>query len=302
MESLTQQLARVYQDVGWLEETGYGHLLVSGSDAAAWLQRLVSNEMLKLPVGFGRYAALLDRKGMVLSFFYVLRLKEDSYHILSPPPLAEKSINLLKKFKIIERLELKDQANDWALLRVVGDHADPFLEEFFQVASAENQAVSYEGGWIWRESCYQKPVWNILIPKDTREVLIAKLNSAKQVSPAAFQIIRQKSGIPVYGVDVDEQHTLLEANMHCAYVRFKGCYPGQEVVERILAYGEGRTPRTLVTLHLPNEVVLSPGTPLKSSERQVVGQVTSALYDPSSNQTIVMGYVEWKFKDTPLTL
>lgn len=299
---LTEELFTIYQDAGWLETTGYGHLVITGPDAAAWLQRLVSNEVVKRPIGEGCYAALLDRKGQVLSWFYLLRRGDEWFHLISPPPLAGKTEQLFRKYKVIERVQLQNQSTEWQLIRVLGKQANQTVAGLFEEDPAliENRFTPLSGGGFWKEGIYQEPVWNILIPTRHDAEIKKVLSPLKKIGAAAFEIFRQKSGIPAYGIDVDEQHTLLEANMHYAYQRFKGCYPGQEVVERILAYGNGRTPRTLVTLYFPHKNELPAGTPLKTPAGEEAGHITSACYDPHSDQTVVLAYVDWKFKETPL--
>ena len=254
---LKEELTLLRTSAGLYEPAGAGHLRSAGPDAASFLQRLVTNEVVKCPVGEGRHNALLDRKGMVLSLFYLHRLSADSFHVVTPQQLTGKTLALFRKYKVTEKLTIEEVSENWEWVRVIG-------------AKAEKVAV--EGGFSWRDDFYKLPVWNIVCPKGERPYL-----PFPTISKTCFDLLRIESGIPEYGTDIDETHILLEANLSHCYKRQKGCYPGQEVIERILAYGKGRTPRQIVTLYVEGK-----------------REISVSAYDPLQNRTLVMATVERK--------
>ncbi len=222
---------------------------------------MVTNEVTQCPVGEGRHNALLDRKGMVLSLFYLHRSSADAFHVVTPPQLTEKTLGLFRKYKIVEKLVVDDVTGEWGCTQVIGKiPPTPLLQR------------GATGGFSWTDTFYKLPVWNIVYPKGERPSLPFPM-----ISKAAFDLLRIESGIPEYGVDIDETRILLEANLDHCYKRQKGCYPGQEVIERILAYGKGRTPRKIVTLYTEGK-----------------REIPNAIYDPLQNRTLVMATVERK--------
>ncbi len=297
--TLRDDVQKVFETAAWCEQTGSGHLLVSGPDAANWLQRLLSQDILKVAVGSGAYAGLLDRKGMIQATSYVLRVELDAFHLISAPPLAEKMGPLLRRFKFMEKVELKDQISDWSFCHLMGPRVSQRLIELGVITSEPppQQILHLPEGLLWLDSIYQKPVWHLLT---TKASLPSFLNQIPPVGLESYEILRQESGIPRDGIDINEQNTLLEANMHYAYARFKGCYPGQEVMERILSYGQGKTPRVLKTFHFQGARDLPPGAPVKTEEGVAVGQMTSAVYNPYTDQMVVLGYVERKYEGVNL--
>ncbi len=107
----------------------------------------------------------------------------------------------------------------------------------------------------------------------------------------AFEIARVEAGIPRFGVDMDESNLPLECGIEARAVSYqKGCYIGQEVINRI--HSIGHVNRELRGLRLAEE---PPTLPAKGDKLfhagKEVGHVTSALHSPTLNATIALGYV-----------
>jgi folate-binding protein YgfZ len=285
MELLANELKAIREGTGIYDASSYGHLLIDGPDAPSYLQRMLTNEVLNFPVGDGRYNALLDRKGMVLSLFYLYRLADQRFYAVTPPQLTEKTLALLTKMKVIEKMTLKDESASRGLLFLIGPKAESLLPK-----------TAAEDLLIWKEEIFGPPLWNISGGRDEIGKLYADLSSkATPLSADAVRLMRMKIGFPEYGIDIDETHILLEAGVPYAYKRQKGCYPGQEVIERILAYGKGRTPKSLCTLTLSGKLEIKPKTEIFAATGEKAGTVTSALYDPLEEKTVVLACLEHKF-------
>jgi folate-binding protein YgfZ len=99
---------------------------------------------------------------------------------------------------------------------------------------------------------------------------------------------------------MDEEILLMETNLDRAVSFTKGCYLGQEVVERVAA--RGKVNKKLTGLHLAGDVVPPPDAPLRANGRDV-GRITSAVRSPGLGEVIALGYVHRDFLDpgTPLT-
>ncbi|MBI4374451.1 MAG: hypothetical protein HY542_06205, partial [Deltaproteobacteria bacterium] len=94
---LKEELLAVKNAAAIYEAADTADLLIEGTDAASFLQRMVTNDVLSLAVGKGQQNALLDRKGMVLSLFDLLRAGENSFHAILPTLLLKKTEEILKK-------------------------------------------------------------------------------------------------------------------------------------------------------------------------------------------------------------
>jgi len=107
----------------------------------------------------------------------------------------------------------------------------------------------------------------------------------------AMEIARIEAGIPRYGQDMDDTNIPLEAGLEERAVRYdKGCYIGQEVINRI--HSIGQVTKSLRGLLLPDPPAPLPsrGDPLRHADRQV-GQVTSVVDSPALKRRIALGYV-----------
>ncbi len=282
---LLKELTAIEEGVGFHEPESH-FFRVEGPEATAYLNRIVTNEVAGCPVGQGRHQAILDRKGKVLSLFFLYRIGENSYRGIGRPDLIEKTILLLNKMKFIEKVTVTDEGDAWRWAQLIG----PDLELFPLERERQRGLIG------WRDSFYRIPVINFVGLDGEIAALGAGLRPPPTgVSRQAFDLLRMESGIPEYGVDLDETTILLEVNLSHCVQRGKGCYPGQEVIERILAYGEGKTPRVLRTLFLAGERSVAAGTEILTKGGETVGLVTSALYHPLRQQTVVMGYLDRKF-------
>lgn len=271
--TLKEELLAAKKSAVIFDDADSAHLLIEGIDAASFLQRMVTNDVASLAIGKGQQNALLDRKGMVLSLFYLLRTKENSFHAILPALLLKKTEEILKKMVFLSKVTLTDVTKNWGGLKVIGS-LPPSL-----------QKRGMGGDFI-------------LVPK-TEIAALKKQLALPEISKTAFDLLRMEAGIPEYGVDIDETHILLEANLPQTFKRNKGCYPGQEVVERIMAYGQGRTPKRLCALSIEGEHLVTKGTEiLEPSGTHKVGVITSALYNPLEQKTIVLAYLDFKYSGT----
>ncbi|GEM_PF-2603489 len=299
----SQEWNAFHTSTGMYQHESYGHLLLEGPDSTTFLQRLTSNDVVSLGVDQGQYNALLDRKGMVASLFYLLRLSEEKFCLFTPPQLTQKTQTLLSKMKFREKLTITDISKDRCLVKVIGPTADAvhktlFLSDpkFEDGDGGHRGEIELSPRFEWREETYGPPCWNISMPLSELSTFLKQDKlTFPLLSDETFQLIRMEACVPEYGVDVDETHILLEIQRPIAYKRQKGCYPGQEVVEKILTYGKGRAPKTLVRFSMEGKQDIFGGTEIFSEKKEPAGNVTSALFHPLENKTIVLGYLAHKF-------
>lgn len=290
-EKLVSELKAAREGAAFYDASAWGQFLVSGPDAPGFLHRMLSNEVQKLAVGEGRYQGLLDRKGMTLSLFYLRRLADQEFLGVTPPQLTEKTIGILNKMKFIEKVQIRDVSQERGLLFLIGPKADEFRAR-----------VAGEDFATWEDTAFVPPWVVVSGPRDALRSSYSSLGETiPSLSDTAFRLIRMAAGFPEYGVDLGESSILLETAIPVTHQRNKGCYPGQEVIERISTYGKGRAPRRLIHLAIPGEKALEPGMGLNLKDGTAAGRITSALFDPLDQVTHVMASVETKHSDDVLT-
>jgi folate-binding protein YgfZ len=274
---LDAQYRQLREECGLLEREGRGLLVVSGTEAAEYLQGQLTNDVESIEPGAGAYAALLDRKGHMQADMRVLRPGEgpELWLDIEPEGLAAASRHL-QMYKIGREVEVTDESDSQALLSLIGPRAvevagsAPLPENFCQsltVGGAECLAVGTATGV------------DLFVPAAERErahdALLAA--GAVTVSPEAAEILRIESGRPRFGAEMGTETMPAEAGIVERAVSFtKGCYIGQETVARL--HYKGKPNRHLRGLRF--SAPAEPGAAVRLGEKEV-GTVGSAAVSPA---------------------
>lgn len=304
-----EEIQAVRTSVALYDASAFATLRVQGADAAEFLHGLTTNDVKKLPVGQIQAQALLDRKGKVQSFFDLLRISSEAFLILVQEDLKEKTTGLLKKMIFIQELVVTDESSKWAQLWIVGPEAMTVLGEALglheDMLPAENKLIipPDKASWhVWRNLSWAVPRLCLLLPATERPEALELFQALEVLTVAkeALDLVRLELRIPEYGVEIGPDHLLLEANGEGRFVRNKGCYPGQEVIEKICAYGEGKTPYKLVSFYIKGKKQLEDNSIVKNQDGAKVGQIVRTIYDPEQDKTLVAAYVESKYSSESL--
>jgi folate-binding protein YgfZ len=136
--------------------------------------------------------------------------------------------------------------------------------------------------------------FDLIAPKGDLGNLAARLTeSGKPISAAwvgedAHDVLRVEAGIPRYGADFSDDNLLLEVGFENAYSYTKGCYLGQEVVERIRS--RGHVNKKLCGLLLEGSDRANSGGPVQADGKEV-GRITSSVISPRLKRPIAMAYL-----------
>jgi tRNA-modifying protein YgfZ len=266
------------------EEAGYfvparAMLLVSGSDAAEYLQGQLTNDIEALGPGQGCYAALLDRKGHLVSDMRVLRLEStggDIWLDLEVGP-DEAVLKHLRTYSIGREVEIENVTERWTIVSVIGPRAEK-LTGFEGVAPEYAQRYREWDGVEVLAVATDLGV-DLIVRADQAEALEQLLREAgvAEVSEEAAEILRVESGRPRFGIDMGPESMPAEAGIVERAVNFeKGCYIGQEPVARL--HYRGKPNRSLRGLRLSGHG--ETGQPLQLGDREV-GRVGTACLSPA---------------------
>lgn len=276
-----------------------GRLLIRGRDAPRFLHGMVTNEIQRLAVGGGTYAFLLDVHGHILADAHIFRLSEESFLLDCDPQCKEAIRQALERHIIADDVELQDQSGAIACLGIEGPCAREVLREAIEFdpphmrlldhLRVEDETrrlahVSLSGGdgfWIWAPPDQIASLWPKTLEAGSRI-------GARPVGLDALEICRIEAGIPRYGADMDQKTLPQETGQMHALSFTKGCYLGQEVVERIRS--RGHVNRKLVGLLLEGKQDIPPQAAILSGGQQV-GTITSATYSFGLRRSIALGYV-----------
>ena len=272
---LDAQYRQLREESGLLDRSGRGKLLVTGSEAADYLQGQLTNDVEALEPATGCEAALLDRKGHLQAVFRVLRLGNGALWLDTEAEAATGALRHLQMYKVGRDVEVEDVTSGRAILSLIGPATErvtgvapgaEFAQSTTTIAGAECLAVATRGGIDVICETEEAPA--------VREALLAA--GAAEVSEEAAEILRVEEGSPRFGADIGPENMPAEAGIVERTVSFtKGCYIGQEPVARL--HYKGRPNRHLRGLRL--SAATQPGAPLRLGDRDV-GALGSAVVSP----------------------
>jgi glycine cleavage system T protein len=274
-----------------------------GSDRTRFLQGMVSNDVKVLQPGQGAYATMLDTRGHIL-FDTQIYCAPDAYILETDADLAEKAIQALNRYNVGGRVPL-EPAGLWAIAfqgpasrRLVeaclGVQLNSMNEYDFTAANVAEQPATVtrasstgeEGYEVWAGANGTAALWQ-------KAMASAREFGALPCGVEALETLRIEAGIPRYGQELGEDTLPLEAGLLNALSFNKGCYIGQEIVER--ARSRGHVNWKLVGLIVDSPQAPSAGEKLLVQSKEV-GEITSACVSPSTHQTIALAYVRREFQ------
>ncbi len=291
----------VREAVGLSDLSHRGKIRVTGDDRVKWLQSIISNDILPLTPGQGRYSSFLTHKGKMLTYFRVY-MQTDTVMLEDVGEIGDTTFHTLRKFLLYgTNAKMENCAETWGILQVSGPKAGQVIQSAFGVDVTDLKPVNFVTGQIGGSHAL------VVRTEETGEVDIEIVLPVAGLATAwtslleagakfgitpigrhALEALRMEAGIPKAGPDLNEDIVPPEAHLEDkAFSLSKGCYPGQEVVARMDTYGNVR--RHLVGLILKDATVPPKGAKLFSGDREV-GWISSAVHSPQMNTVIAFGF------------
>jgi tRNA-modifying protein YgfZ len=273
---LDAQYRQLREECGLLERSDRGKLIVSGSEAAEYLQGQLTNDVEALAPGEGQYAALLDRKGHMQADMRVLRTSAEEIWLDTEPEALGSALRHLEMYKIGREVAIADLSAERAILSLIGPRS---IEIAGTAALPEhaNEATSVAGVPCLALGTAEgiDLIVRVTDATNLRGALIRA--GALEVSAQAAELVRIEAGRPRFGAEMSSETMPAEAGIVERAVSFtKGCYIGQEPVARL--HYKGRPNRHLRGLQL--SAPSAPGTSLRLGEKEV-GKIGSASVSPA---------------------
>jgi aminomethyltransferase len=279
-------------DMGWRAK-----IMLKGSDRVRWANGMVTNNIRDLKPSYGNYNFMLNAQGRIQADLYAYSFGD---WLLVDTEWWQKSkiLELFDKFIIMDDVEVADISGELSGLAVQGPKALDLLRAigFESAEDVEPLKVGYQR-WndfsvnVTRMASKIARTYELwALPQNVLKLWDALIVAgAKPVGTDALEMFRVAAGVPRYGVDITEKHIPQETEQLHALHFAKGCYLGQEIVERVRSRGA-------VHRHFTGFKINGP-TPSNGAETQSdgkkVGEITSALRVPVDGQevTLALGYV-----------
>jgi aminomethyltransferase len=303
------------QTVGVLDLSFRCRLCLVGADRIRFLHGQVTNDVKRLAPWQGCYAALTTAKGKMQSDLNIYRLEEEV--LLDFEPGFQQSVSeRLDKYIVADDVQVMEVGSLYCLLSLQGPQSQEVLrclEIFGHVPEkplSVGKASSAEFGetYVMNQPRAGDRGFDLFVPAVSAASLMEKLlRGATAVGGRlcgwqSLETRRIESGIPRFGLDMDGTNFPQECGIEDRAVSYsKGCYIGQEVLNRI--HTLGHVNRELTGLRFSPDLKTLPkkNDKLMDGEKEV-GYVTSAIDSPSLKVKVGLGYVRKEVVGKDLTL
>jgi folate-binding protein YgfZ len=325
--SKSNELTALLEDAGFAVLTDRAFLRVTGSDATRWLNGMVSNSIQALQPGEGNYNFLLNAQGRIQGDAMIYREPAEgaaSYLLETDRSQLEPIQQTLDRFIIMDDVELTPIVNLSGVL-VAGPKA---LSIVSSLGTAKEQAApctvtaelppaqtgniqqtSYGGAAVWLIQAFSPkvPRFEIWCDPSTLASIVCELteSAAVPVSATALEWLRLLEVRPEYGVDIRNTETARDlpqetAQAHALHFA-KGCYLGQEIVERIRS--RGQVHRRFMAFRLTGELPSTLPAVLEANGKPA-GELTSAALVPLAEGPVqlALGYARQEAVEAKLPL
>jgi folate-binding protein YgfZ len=296
--------AALRETVGVLDLSFRGRLALLGTDRVRFLHGQVTNDVKKLETGQGCYAALVTAKGKMVSDLNIFVLSDELLLDFEPgltPTVTER----LEKYIVADDVQIADVLPHYGLLHVDGPQANALIAAlgmFGEIPASPFNSLMISGPvlgetYLMNNPRLGQPAFDLFVPSASvpaatdKLIAAAKSLGGRACGWTAFETVRVEAGIPRFGADMDETNIPLECGIEARAVSYnKGCYIGQEVINRI--HSIGHVNRELIGLRLGDELKTLPvrGDKLFKDGKEV-GHITSAVKSLTLNANIALGYV-----------
>jgi folate-binding protein YgfZ len=294
----------LHETAGVLDLSFRGRLCLTGADRVRFLHGQITNDVKKLRTGEGCYAALTTAKGKLQSDLNVFALP-DELLLDFEPGLTAAVTQRLEKNLVADEVQVVDVAPHYGLLGVQGPKAETVVRALDLFPDLPRPPLSFVKTtaptlgelYLVNHPRLGQPGFDLFVPgaglSAVADQLIAaaKAVGGRACGWTAMETARIEAGIPRFGADMDEAHLPLECGIEARAVSYtKGCYIGQEVLNRI--HSIGHVNRALCGLRLADDLKIPParGATLFHGDKEV-GCLTSVVRSPRFRATLALGYV-----------
>jgi folate-binding protein YgfZ len=296
-----QEFRILHHDCG-IYDLGYREKIsLTGEDRQRWLNGMVTNNIRDLAVGRGVYAFLLNPQGHILGDLYAYN-RGESILVDTDADQAEKISATFDHYIIMDDVVITRLGEHMTSVGVAGPKSRAVLQAAGIAVSdiqpleivtpkCDCECACLECSVVRDEEPHRESYEILLAPHDVLKAWQALLAAgAKPVGWEALELNRIVSGIPRYGVDLRDRDLPQETGQDRALNFNKGCYVGQEIIERIRS--RGAVHRTFSGFLIDRAVEIAAATKITSDEKEV-GEITSTanIALDGLHNTVALGYI-----------
>src|SRR5436190_8275328 len=304
---INDEHAAVRNNAGVFDVSHMGEFILKGENALDLLQRVTTNDVARLTAGMAQYSCLTNDNGGIVDDLLVYCIEENKvYMIVVNASNIEKDWDWITKFNK-KNVELHNISGKTCLLAIQGPNATKILQPLTEMdilnlkyytfskgkfAGVDNVLVSatgYTGAggieiYFEDKDDAANKIWDSIFQ-------IGKPQGLKPIGLGARDTLRLEMGYCLYGNDIDDNTSPLEAGLGWI-TKFNKDFTAKKILEQQKAEG---IERKLVGFEMTEKGIPRHGYEIKDFSDMIIGVVTSGTQSPSLGKAIAMGYVRKVF-------
>ena len=302
--SVKEEHIAVRTAAGLFDVSHMGEIFIRGPEAFGFVQRVSCNDHAKMTVGRAQYTGLMYPQGTFVDDVLVHKMADDEYLLVVNAANVDKDFAYLEELAEDEAgVDVFNRSHEYAQLAVQGPAAAEVLQPLVSVnldeikyyrftwgeAVGERALIARtgytgeDGFEVYVAADVAPRVWRAVVEEGTPRGMLP-------VGLGARDTLRFEAGMSLYGNDIDETTTPLEAGLGWIVKLGKGPFIGSEVLQRQAAHG---VERILVGFEMVDRGIARHGYPvfLGADDETPVGEVTSGTQSPTFGKALGMAYV-----------
>lgn len=299
-EGVNAEHETVRKGVGVFDVSHMGEFLISGENALDLIQKVCSNDASKLVDGKAQYTCMPNEKGGIVDDLIVYRMNAEKYLLVVNASNIEKDWNWISQHNTMDAT-LKDISDEYSLLAIQGPKAAEAMQALTEVDLKEMKFYTFEvaefagvknviisatgytgsGGFeIYFKNEFAEEIWNKVMEAGEEYGI-------KPIGLAARDTLRLEMGYCLYGNDIDETTSPIEAGLGWI-TKFTKDFINSEALKKEKEEGPERK---LIAFELDERGIPRQGYDIVDENGRVIGVVTSGTMSPSLDKGIGMGYI-----------
>jgi aminomethyltransferase len=307
-KDITPEHLAVRNSVGIFDISHMGRVMVAGSDSERFLNHVITNDVATMVPNSAQYTVMCTENGGIIDDFVFYKLEPGKFLVVPNASNREKDRKWLVENSKGFNVEIEEISDSVSMLAVQGPNAEETLqkistEDLSNIGRFRCGRVKLAGVEVFLsrtgytgEDGFEVFVWNASLDKPDKAVKLwnAILETGKPlgIEPCglgARDTLRLEAGLCLYGNDIDESTTPLEAGLGFVVKLQKDKFIGKE---RLLEQKNEGTRRKRVGVKMTGQGIPRPGFDIYSENGEKIGRLTSGTFSPLLKQGVGMGYVQ----------
>lgn len=298
--SIIEEHKTVRENVGLFDVSHMGEVIVKGEDALPYLNKLVPQDVTKLVDRKAVYCQMTNKQGGIIDDLIIYKIEDNKYLIIVNAARIDEDLNWMVRNKLGFNVDIINESHNYSLLAVQGPKAVELIQKmgvnelppFFSIKRAELCNINL---WISRTGYTGEDGVEILVRNEFSETLWDKILEAgqefgiKPIGLGARDTLRLEAALHLYGNDLDEETTPIEAGLSWSVSKTKtDDYNGKDVIMNQIANG---APKRLIGLKMIDRGIARHGYEVYYNNEKI-GTITSGGISPVRGDNIALAYIK----------